>query len=473
MRRDEEESRETTEQGLLEGRAVSRREFLKYAGVAGAVVTVGGGLSGFLAACGGTTTATTAAGTGTTATTAGGTGTTVTTAGGTGSTLAAGKTKIVIGAARPISGALAFFEANAFGPIYKMWVDEVNAAGGINVGGTKLQVEMKVYDDQSDLDTSMRLLTKLMEQDKVDFVFSPTSTAFLFAAAGVANAHKYILMSAEGGATSLEPKMKDLPYYFQFLNYADHNQVPVQGQVLKEVGAKTVGIIYIDDLHGIEYSGVAAKRLPENGIQIAFSEAIPADIKDVSALLKKAETANVDGLLIYAYPDQNFLAVGQMMQLKYNPKFLLLGPGGNYQFFPGNFGNQVVQGVCADGAWNEKSSPAAKDFAERFIARNKIDNMDWWGAQCYWAELQFFQAAIEKAGTLDQTAIRDIMATGHFPTMLGDTFMTNQILDVSCYLGQMGQWQNGIFEVIDPGAKRTAPPIYPKPAWPAAPTSTT
>ena len=42
------------------------------------------------------------------------------------------KDKIIIGAARPLSGPLAFFEANAFGPIYKMWVDEVNAKGGIN-----------------------------------------------------------------------------------------------------------------------------------------------------------------------------------------------------------------------------------------------------------------------------------------------------------------------------------------------------
>ena len=39
----------------------------------------------------------------------------------------------------------------------------------------------------------MRLLTKLIEEDKVDFVLAPCSTAFLFAAAGVANAHNYIL----------------------------------------------------------------------------------------------------------------------------------------------------------------------------------------------------------------------------------------------------------------------------------------
>ena len=41
------------------------------------------------------------------------------------------KDKIRIGAARPLSGPYAFFEANAFGPIYKMWVDEVNSKGGI------------------------------------------------------------------------------------------------------------------------------------------------------------------------------------------------------------------------------------------------------------------------------------------------------------------------------------------------------
>ncbi len=32
--------------------------------------------------------------------------------------------------------------------------------------------------------------------------------------------------------------------------------------------------------------------------------------------------------------------------------------------------------------------------------------------------------------------------------------------------GEVGQWQNGVFEVIDPDKRRTAKPIYPKPEWP-------
>ena len=43
------------------------------------------------------------------------------------------KDKIVIGASRSLSGPLAFFEENAFGPLYKMWVKQINDKGGLYV----------------------------------------------------------------------------------------------------------------------------------------------------------------------------------------------------------------------------------------------------------------------------------------------------------------------------------------------------
>ena len=50
---------EKEEPGMLQGKAVSRRDFLKIAGIAGATVGVGAGLGGLLAACGGGTEETT------------------------------------------------------------------------------------------------------------------------------------------------------------------------------------------------------------------------------------------------------------------------------------------------------------------------------------------------------------------------------------------------------------------------------
>ena len=263
MRKDE-EPRETTEEGLLGRKDLSRREFLKYAGIAGATIGLGAGLGGVVAACGGTEETTT---TGGGATTTEG-GMTETTMAGDTTTVASGpeppaQDKITIGAARPISGVNALFEEAHFGPAYKLWVQDVNAAGGLEVAGKKLPIEMKVYDDQSDLDTSMRLMAKLMEEDKVDFMFAPCSTAFLFAAAGVANAHNYILMSAEGGATTLEQEMKkgNLPWFFQFLNYSNHAQMPVMADIMKELGRPAASFMYIDDLHGIEYQSAGADLL--------------------------------------------------------------------------------------------------------------------------------------------------------------------------------------------------------------------
>ena len=93
------------------------------------------------------------------------------------------KDKIVIGAARPISGPLKDIGDYAMGPIMQMWADDVNARGGINVGGKKLPVELKIYDDTSDLGTSTRLIEKLILEDKVDFLFPNCSTAFLYASA--------------------------------------------------------------------------------------------------------------------------------------------------------------------------------------------------------------------------------------------------------------------------------------------------
>jgi len=379
------------------------------------------------------------------------------------------KDKIVIGAARPLSGPLAFFEANAFGPLYKMWVDEVNAKGGIYVKeyGKKLPVEMLVYDDKSDMGTMTRLLDKLILQDKVDFVFPPASTAFLFAAGAVTNRHGYILIGAEGGATTIKDMLPGMPYFFMVLGFSDHFQMPVLADVFQEVGVKSAAILFIEDLHGIEYSGVATKEFNRQGIQVKMVKSAPPDIKDVSPILKEAKSLDVDAFCSFTYPDTCFLATGTAQAIGYNPKAFMLGPGGNFEVYRKIFGTDVIEGVIGEGAWNVKSSPAAKAFVDRYTARYPADTLDWWGHNVYWAGLQVFQQAIEKAGTLDQKKIREVLVSEKFDTILGPTWFENQLLAKECYQGQIGQWQKGIFEVIDPGPKRTAAPIYPKPPWPA------
>jgi hypothetical protein len=60
------------------------------------------------------------------------------------------------------------------------------------------------------------------------------------------------------------------------------------------------------------------------------------------------------------------------------------------------------------------------------------------------------------------------MRTHTFETVMGTIWYENNSIAAECYLGNVGQWQNGVFEVldVDPG-RRTASPIIPKPPWPS------
>jgi branched-chain amino acid transport system substrate-binding protein len=156
-----------------EGKVVSRREFLKIAGVAGAAVGMAGGLGGILAACGGEETTTTSAAPATTATTA--PPTTATTAGST-TTVSAGPETgrdIILGLVSPKTGPLA-----EFAKADDWWVDFALKAvpDGIIAGdGKKHMIKIERADSQSDVQRASQVAGDLFNNAKVDLMMASGS----------------------------------------------------------------------------------------------------------------------------------------------------------------------------------------------------------------------------------------------------------------------------------------------------------
>jgi branched-chain amino acid transport system substrate-binding protein len=373
------------------------------------------------------------------------------------------KDKIVIGQAVPLSGMLAMSNAVVSDPYYDLWIKDVNAEGGIYVKeyGKKLPVELLKYDDKSDVGTMTRLVEKLILEDKVDFLLPPWGTASLFAAAPIANKYGYILIGGAGGAEKL--KALNLPYFFQSLNFSE-DQVPVIVKIFKELGVKRVAIIHHEDLHGVEYSGMAVPAFKKSGIEVVMKKSYPMGVKDLSPLLKQAKAANVDAFIGFSYPDECMLITGQSLELGINFKNFFLSVGPAFTFYRNAFSAPVVEGVMGGGAWNPKSSPGARKFADHFKEVTGKEMGNYWGSIYFYSAMQHFKQSVEKAGTLDQKKIRAVMAKEKFDTALGPYWYDKRQLSVN-HPGQIGQWQKGVFEVIDPGEKRTAKPIS-KPNWP-------
>ena len=379
------------------------------------------------------------------------------------------KDKIRIGQAVSLSGGNAIIHAAGAMVPQTLWVEGVNAKGGIYVKeyGKKLPIEWIVYDDKSDHGTMVKLIEKLILDDKVDFLFPPCSTSWLFAASPIANKYGYVLLGAEGGAESLEELVEDLPYVFLVLNYSK-TQLPLLADQFVEWGVKTAAITFLEDLHGVEYSNRALSEFGKRGIKTPLIKSHPFEIQDISPILKAAQATKADAFCSFSYPGQNVLITQQAIELGYNPPKVFFESVGPFAlWFRDIFGAKTIEGLIGGGAWNRKSSPAAAEFYDACIARFGDQGIDLWGNLYYWGSLQFFEQAIEKAGTLDQKKIREIVATQKFNTALGPTwFDEKQRLAKECHPGEIGQWINGEWEVILPKEKATAKPIFPKPPWP-------
>ncbi|MEJ2608075.1 MAG: amino acid ABC transporter substrate-binding protein [Anaerolineales bacterium] len=356
---------------------------------------------------------------------------------------------------------------SAFKPVYETFVEEVNGEGGVYVKelDKRLPIETLIYDDESNVATMARLTEKLIVEDEVDFLWPACSTSFIFAQAPIANKHGYLLITAEGGATSVKEMLPSLPYVFVTLSFSDWYQIPVLADLLQDKGATSAYIAYIADLHGIEYSGVAGIEFPKKGIEIIGVRSVPADMADLSPVIEDAGASGADVFCCFAYPDQIMPAMGASIELGFNPKAWIGGPGVNFGFFHSSFG-PMAEGVLGFTSFSPKQSDAAQALADKLYTDQPEDIQDPWGHPLYWAGLEVWKQAIEKAGTLDQAAIRDVVASETFETVLGPTWFENGLLSKDCHTGEIGQWQNGLYEVVGPKDMATAEMVYPKPEFP-------
>jgi len=112
---------------------------------------------------------------------------------------------ITIGATLPLTGA----ESKAGGRQkegYELAVDLANKDGGIDVGGKRVKVQLKVLDDTTDQAKAVNLAQRLITQDKVNFMFGTYSTALVEAQSTVAEQNQIPYVNGGDASTSIYSK---------------------------------------------------------------------------------------------------------------------------------------------------------------------------------------------------------------------------------------------------------------------------
>jgi branched-chain amino acid transport system substrate-binding protein len=338
-----------------------------------------------------------------------------------------------------------------------LWSEQVNAAGGLNVNGTRRKVELVGYDDQSDVETSVRSYEKLMADDKVDLIFAPWGSNFAFAVAPLANKYGYPLLSATGSPKKLLDLK--LPYFFAASWSAEQSMRALVDAMAAE-HVQSVAIGYMDDLFGLERYNALLPMLKEKGIAVVDQKSFPFNVKDLSVVLKEFKAKSPDALVGLTYPAESFLMTTQTKEIGFNPKLFYVAIGPAFPFFKQRFGD-AAEGMIGFGTWSPRQGAAQQQYHDAYTKRfGKEPDRDTTGF--VWSSLQVLQEAVEKVG-LDRKAIRDYIASHEFSTLIGRIVYKNGAIDRKS--GTLSQWQNGSYELVWPADTATKPFLYPKPEW--------
>ena len=342
-------------------------------------------------------------------------------------------------------------------PNYLLWAEQVNAAGGLDVKGTKRPIELIGVDDRSDIETCVRSYQKLMGSDKVDLILPPWGSNANFAIAPLAQRFGYPMLAP----TALSRKLIDmnLSFFFSILQQPDR-MMGALVDMLVASNVKTVAIVYMDDLFGLENFAAINNALKKTSIQVVERKSYPLGVKDLAPVLRGMKDMNPDAFIGITYPPDTLLVSRQSREIGFNPKYFYASVGTAFQLYK-NVMQANTEGVIGMGSWSVKTSPGAKAYFDAHVKKFNKEPDRWASGHC-WAGLEIMQQAVARAG-LDRKALRDVIAKNEFKTILGPIRFEHG--ENASIPGTVSQWQGADFEVVWPLDRATAKLVAPKPAW--------
>ena len=302
---------------------------------------------------------------------------------------------------------------------FEMWRDEVNAAGGIKAGGKQYKVKLITYDDQSQGARVQQLYTRLIVQDKSQFLFGPYSSG-LVATAAVISEQYGKLMLVTGGA---EPKTYELgnKYLFQAITQADgYLSNAVDALHAADPQAK-VALVYSDDPFSKAVIAATKDQAKEAGLAIVLDESYAPTTTDFGPVINKVISAGADALMGGGHYSDGATLARQLYDQKAHLKWesLLVAPGDDKFATLG----PAAQGVTTGSQWEIQVSykpqfgPTAEQFSKAYEAKYQAPP-DYHAASGYGGGM-LLQHAIEQAGSIDQDKVADALNAMDVQTFFG------------------------------------------------------
>jgi branched-chain amino acid transport system substrate-binding protein len=301
----------------------------------------------------------------------------------------------------------------------RMWVDDVNAKGGLL--GRK--VEFIVYDDQTNPALTPGIYTKLLDVDKVDLLFAPYGTVPTAPIMPLVKQRGLLLM---GNFSFQVNRTVKHDMWFNNLPAADAQSWFTgffeQGQ---SAGAKTIAFLAADQEFAQNLANGAKELAQKAGLKTVYSQNYPPATTDFSSLMRAIRAASPDMVFVCSYPNDSVAIVRALNEIGAGPGVKLFGGGMvGLQFTP------IMEslGSMLNGIVNYNSYvpgvkyPGIEEFLQRYqkkAAEEKVDPLGFYLPPFGYAMGQMLEQAVNGTKSFDQKKLAEYLHTHTMQTIVG------------------------------------------------------
>ena len=342
---------------------------------------------------------------------------------------------IIIGINAPMTGDIPKVgEGTKFAA--EMWLEDINEAGGLEVGGKTYQVELVIEDNESKAESATKANTKMITQDEVLVIVGPQSSKQAVPAGGVANDNETPMVSP----WSTNPNTTlDRPWVFR-TPFLDPFQGPVVAKfVTEEFGFEKAAVLYdvaSDYPKGLaEFFKQAWEEIHGPGSVVAYESFTTKDT-DFSAQLTKIKETGAEFIFTPQYYNEVALIVQQAHELGWDAPIM----GSD------SWGSAELMNLCGDDCIGlffsthyaaAGATGATKEFIDRYNEKHGYVPDD--VGALTWDTMLIVQKAIQDCGELtgdiavDRKCVRDALAQiKDFDGITGQMTFTEQGDPIKC-----------------------------------------
>ncbi|MEW6264849.1 MAG: ABC transporter substrate-binding protein [Thermodesulfobacteriota bacterium] len=365
---------------------------------------------------------------------------------------------------------LSMFQGDEMYKCVQMAVDEINAAGGVTVAGTKRKIELFASDLRDGLpgvpvpEALMGLEKMILDQKVQALLVGPVRSEALLPAMDIIAQHKVPFIGTVAMTPESEAKIIKEPDKYKYVFRAALNSKYLVGYVLgslkqleKEYGFKKLFVMTQDVLWARGSAEAISKVLGQSGWEVLGTEAYPTGASDFSPGLLKVKASGAQAILALFDMATSGILVKQWAGMKV-PAVLtgnispLAGPD-SWKTYDRKIAG-AINIIMESGNIPIPKIPASVSFWEAYRKRWGQAIQAPHGPSASYEAVYLLAEAIQRAGSLDGEAIAEAVKKTERKGLMGFLRFDkgNQLVfgqdPEQAALGCMFQWREGGKRVV-------------------------